>query len=113
MRLDGAGLVVTGAVLAGSVLAFYSYAGFETSANLAEETKDPARSYPRALFGALIVAGVIYALVGAAASAVVPTEELAGSSARQQRTRRLSVMISSSCGSSTHRGRLCGQREAR
>ncbi|GAA4690610.1 APC family permease [Kocuria gwangalliensis] len=69
------------AVLAGSVLAFYSYAGFETSANLAEETKDPARSYPRALFGALIVAGVIYALVGAAASAVVPTEELAGSSA--------------------------------
>ena len=69
------------AVLAGSVLAFYSYAGFETSANIAEETRDPARSYPRALFGALIVAGVIYALVGAATSAVVPTGELAGSSA--------------------------------
>lgn len=69
------------AVLAASVLAFYSYAGFETSANVAEETRDPSRSYPRALFGALVVAGLVYALVGAAASAVVPTEELASSSA--------------------------------
>lgn len=69
------------AVFAGSVLAFYSYVGFETSVNIAEETKDPARSYPRALFGALIVAGVVYALVGVAASAVVPTADLAESSA--------------------------------
>lgn len=68
------------AVFAGSVLAFYSYVGFETSVNIAEETKDPARSYPRALFGALVVAGVIYALVGVAASAVVPTADLAESS---------------------------------
>lgn len=69
------------AVLAGTILAFYSYVGFETSVNLAEETRDPARSYPRALFGALAVAGVVYALVGIAASAVVPTAELASSSA--------------------------------
>lgn len=69
------------AVLAGSVLAFYSYVGFETSVNIAEETKDPSRSYPRALFGALIVTGVVYVLIGVVASAVVPTEELAGSSA--------------------------------
>lgn len=69
------------AVLAGTVLAFYSYVGFETSANLAEETRDPARSYPRALFGALVIAGLVYALVGAVASAVVPTDQLAGSSA--------------------------------
>lgn len=69
------------AVLAGSVLAFYSYVGFETSVNIAEETKDPARSYPRALFGALIVAGVVYALVGAAATAVIPTSELSSSTA--------------------------------
>lgn len=69
------------AVLAGTVLAFYSYVGFETSVNIAEETKDPVRSYPRALFGALIAAGVIYALVGAAAAVVLPTSELAASSA--------------------------------
>lgn len=69
------------AVLAGTVLAFYSYVGFETSVNVAEETRDPARSYPRALLGALLVAGLVYALVGVAAAAVVPTDRLASSTA--------------------------------
>ncbi|MFC9729675.1 APC family permease [Streptomyces roseolus] len=67
------------AVLAGAVLAYYSFVGFETSVNVAEETLDPARSYPRALFGALATAGLMYAAVGAAASAAVPTATLAAS----------------------------------
>ncbi|MFJ8546034.1 APC family permease [Streptomyces sp. NPDC093586] len=68
------------AVLSGSVLAYYSFVGFETSVNVAEETRDPRRSYPRALFGALATAGAVYVLVGIAASAAVPTSRLAGSS---------------------------------
>ncbi|WP_440581899.1 APC family permease [Streptomyces flavofungini] len=68
------------AVLTGAVLAYYSFVGFETSVNVAEETRDPRRSYPRALFGALITAGAVYALVGAAAAAAVPTRRLAESS---------------------------------
>ncbi|MFJ3441208.1 APC family permease [Streptomyces sp. NPDC086081] len=68
------------AVLSGSVLAYYSFVGFETSVNVAEETRDPRRSYPRALFGALATAGAVYLLVGLAASAAVPTDRLAGSS---------------------------------
>ncbi|WP_063064226.1 APC family permease [Nocardia violaceofusca] len=68
------------AVLAGTVLAFYSFVGFETSVNLAEEVRDPRRSYPIALFGALLTAGVVYVLVGVVASAAVPTGELARSS---------------------------------
>ncbi|TXR99795.1 amino acid permease [Streptomyces sp. col6] len=68
------------AVLSGAVLAYYSFVGFETSVNVAEETRDPRRSYPRALFGALLTAGAVYALVGAAAAAAVPTEKLAESS---------------------------------
>lgn len=68
------------AVLAGTVLAFYSFVGFETSVNLAEEVRDPRRSYPIALFGALLTAGVVYVLVGVVASAAVPTDELARSS---------------------------------
>ena len=47
---------------------------------MAEEAKDPARSYPKALFGALAVAGLIYVGVGMAASAILPTDELAASS---------------------------------
>ncbi|MFE5191026.1 APC family permease [Streptomyces sp. NPDC056628] len=68
------------AVLSGSVLAYYSFVGFETSVNVAEETRDPRRSYPRALFGALATAGAVYVLVGLAASAAVPTTRLAESS---------------------------------
>lgn len=68
------------ALFSGAVLAYYSFVGFETSVNVAEETRDPRRSYPRALFGALITAGAVYALVGAAAAAAVPTAKLAASS---------------------------------
>ncbi|GGS29749.1 MULTISPECIES: APC family permease [Actinokineospora] len=68
------------AVLAGAVLAYYSFVGFETSVNLAEETKDPRRAFPRALFGALAAAGAVYLLIGLVTSASVPTDQLAGSS---------------------------------
>ncbi|MET9561773.1 APC family permease [Streptomyces tauricus] len=68
------------AVLSGAVLAYYSFVGFETSVNVAEETRDPRRAYPRALFGALITAGAVYVLVGAAAAAAVPAAKLAESS---------------------------------
>ena len=67
------------AVLGGALLAYYAFVGFETSANVAEETRDVRRSYPRALFGALLVAGIAYVLVGLAVSAAVPTDVLAAS----------------------------------
>lgn len=68
------------AALGGALIAFYSFVGFETSANLAEEVTDVRRVYPRALFGALIAAGVIYVLVGIVAPVVVSPETLSGSS---------------------------------
>ncbi|MEU4449065.1 APC family permease [Actinosynnema sp. NPDC050801] len=71
---------IVGATLAGAVLAYYSFVGFETSVNLAEEVREPRRSYPRALFGALLTAGVVYVLIGVVAAATVPTDQLAGSS---------------------------------
>lgn len=67
------------AVLGAALLAFYSFVGFETSANLAEEVVDVRRTYPRALFASLVTAGVVYVLVGVAAVAVVDPETLAGS----------------------------------
>ncbi|GAA1292504.1 APC family permease [Saccharothrix xinjiangensis] len=70
---------VVAATLAGAVLAYYSFVGFETSVNLAEEVKDPRRSYPIALFGALLTAGVVYLLLGLVTSASVPTDQLASS----------------------------------
>lgn len=69
------------AVLGAALLAFYSFVGFETSANLAEEVRDVRRTYPLALFGALLIAGVIYMAVGVAAATVLPINTLMGSSA--------------------------------
>jgi APA family basic amino acid/polyamine antiporter len=67
------------AALAGAALAFYALIGFEDSVNVAEETKDPRRSYPKALFGGLAIAGVLYLLVTIGASMVVPTGDLTDS----------------------------------
>jgi basic amino acid/polyamine antiporter, APA family len=67
------------ATLAGAALAFYALIGFEDSVNVAEETRQPRRTYPKALFGGLAIAGLIYLLVTIGASAVVPTSDLAAS----------------------------------
>jgi APA family basic amino acid/polyamine antiporter len=67
------------AVLGAAILAYYSFVGFETSANVAEEVRDVSRVYPKALFGALLTAGVVYVAIGLVASIVLPTDELAGS----------------------------------
>jgi basic amino acid/polyamine antiporter, APA family len=74
------GTSVLSAILAGTVLAFYALIGFDDSVNVAEETQHPSRNYPRAIFGALLLAGVIYLLVTFTASMVVPTGVLAESS---------------------------------
>jgi len=64
------------ATLAAAIVAYYSFVGFETSANIIEEVRDPSRVYPRALFASLLTAGVVYVLVGAASSIALPAEEL-------------------------------------
>jgi basic amino acid/polyamine antiporter, APA family len=74
------GTSVLGAILAGTVLAFYALIGFDDSVNVAEETQHPSRNYPRAIFGALLLAGVIYLLVTFTTSMVVPTGILSESS---------------------------------
>ena len=71
---------VVAALVGGAGLAFFALIGFEDSVNLAEEAEQPSRAYPRALFGGLLIAGVVYLLVALAASMAVPTSQLQGSS---------------------------------
>jgi APA family basic amino acid/polyamine antiporter len=66
-------------ILAGASLAFFALIGFEDSVNVAEETRDPSRVFPRALFLGLAIAGVVYMLVTVIASMAVPTGKLVGS----------------------------------
>ena len=69
------------AILAGVALSFFAMTGFENTANVAEETINPSRSFPRSLIGGMVVAGLIYVLVSVAAALTVDTETLAGSDA--------------------------------
>lgn len=74
-----------GAIAAGTVFAFTSFAGFEGAAALGEETREPRRNVPRALTYALIIEAAFLVLVMFAWSlGYGPTpqggEEFAGSS---------------------------------
>lgn len=75
---EGTGIPL--AILAGTALSFYALIGFDDSVNVAEEVRNTSRSYPRALFGGLLIAGILYLLVTFTASMVVPTQQLADSS---------------------------------
>jgi len=64
------------AVTAATSLAFFAMVGFEDSVNMAEETKDPVKTFPKILLGGLSIAGVVYIMVSIVAVALVPVGEL-------------------------------------
>lgn len=65
-----------GLVVSGAALAFFALVGFEDSVNMVEETKDPQKNFPRALFLGLAICGVIYMLVAFFSTALVPIDKL-------------------------------------
>ena len=67
------------AVTAATSLAFFAMVGFEDSVNMAEETKDPVRIFPKVLLSGLTIAGIVYVLVSIIAVALVPIGELTAS----------------------------------
>lgn len=64
-------------VIAGTTLAFFAMVGFEDSVNMAEETKEPSRYFPKMLFAGLAIAAILYTTVSIVAVAIVPLDELA------------------------------------
>lgn len=52
-----------GGLAIGIILAALSFIGFETAAALGEETRNPHRNIPRAVFGSMIVVGIFYVLM--------------------------------------------------
>ncbi|GAB97796.1 amino acid transporter [Kineosphaera limosa] len=65
-----------GAVTAATALAFFAMVGFEDSVNMAEETKDPVRIFPKIMLTGLVITGVIYVLVAISAVTLVPPDQL-------------------------------------
>ena len=68
-------------ILSGGVLAFFAFIGFEDLVNMAEETRQPAKTLPQAIFLTLIISTVLYLLVATVAVLNVPISQLSQSEA--------------------------------
>ncbi|MCS5717113.1 APC family permease [Herbiconiux sp. CPCC 205763] len=66
------------AISTATSLAFFAMVGFEDSVNMAEETKNPSKIFPKVMLTGLGITAVIYVLVSIVAVAIVPVGELAG-----------------------------------
>ncbi|ATL28278.1 APC family permease [Streptomyces formicae] len=77
---NGTGYALMTGVLGATALGFFAFVGFEDSVNMAEETKDPVRTFPRAIFIGVAVTGTIYVLVALVSSLLVDYKTLEGSS---------------------------------
>jgi amino acid transporter len=53
-------------VIAGSFIAFFAFAGFETLANMAEEVEEPSRTVPRGIVAAIAASLILYLAVAIA-----------------------------------------------
>jgi len=74
--LAGAGV---GGVLGAAALVFFAFIGFDEVITLAEETRDPTRTVPRALLLALGLSATLYVAVAIAAVSVLGAAALAAS----------------------------------
>jgi amino acid transporter len=64
------------AITMATSLAFFAMVGFEDSVNMAEETHEPSRIFPKVMLTGLGITGVIYILVSITAVALVPVGSL-------------------------------------
>ena len=67
------------AITTATSLAFFAMVGFEDSVNMAEETKDPVKIFPKVMLTGLTITGIIYVLVAIVSVALVPVGQLADS----------------------------------
>lgn len=63
-------------VLTGAAIVFFAYIGFDAVSTVAEETKNPQRDLPIGIIASLIICTVLYILVSAILTGVVPYTDL-------------------------------------
>jgi APA family basic amino acid/polyamine antiporter len=56
----------------GAAIVFFAYIGFDAISTAAEETKNPQRNMPIGILGGLAICTLIYVIVGAVATGLVP-----------------------------------------
>src|SRR5206468_7858869 len=60
----------------GAAIVFFAYIGFDAISTAAEETKNPQRSLPIGILGGLAICTVIYVIIGAVLTGMVPSQDL-------------------------------------
>lgn len=63
-------------VVAGAGIVFFAYIGFDAVSTAAQEAKNPQRDMPIGIIGSLLVCTVLYIIVAAIATGVVPYKQL-------------------------------------
>jgi len=70
-----------GGVFKGAAIIFFAYIGFDAVSTAAEEVKNPQRDLPRGIIGSLIICTVLYIVVSAILTGMVPYIKFKGTSA--------------------------------
>src|SRR5215210_1893501 len=60
----------------GAAIVFFAYIGFDAISTAAEETKNPQRNLPIGILGGLAICTVIYVIIGAVLTGMVPSSTL-------------------------------------
>ena len=71
-------------IKAGAAIAFFAYIGFDCVSTVAEETRNPKRDMPIGIIGSLIICTIIYILVAAVFTGIVPFSLLKTSLAHEK-----------------------------
>lgn len=73
---DGTSSLSFTLILSGAVLTFFSFVGFEDMLNVAEEVKEPERTMPWGIVGALLITTLLYIAISITAVSVVDYRDL-------------------------------------
>jgi APA family basic amino acid/polyamine antiporter len=65
-----------GGTLAGAAVVFFAYIGYDAVSTVAEETKNPSRDLPIGIIASLAVCTLLYVVVAAVFTGIMPYEEL-------------------------------------
>ena len=73
-----------GGTFTGAAVVFFAYIGFDAVSTVAEETKNPARDLPIGIIASLIVCTILYVLVAAVFTGMVPWDIVRGWTSAQR-----------------------------
>ncbi|HEY4700103.1 MAG TPA: amino acid permease [Nitrososphaerales archaeon] len=68
-------------ILTATALIFFAFIGFESIAKIGEETRDPAKTLPRAIILSLIISTLLFVLVSISVVSIMPYDKLSVSTA--------------------------------